>query len=169
MKKSKTRKAVKRQTIKILIIASLVAFIGISSKHEASKSPVVKELPKMVQSITQPVIASNLSATTTISAIPVEPTDMKEWVKWKTGQAGLKWSDIDCLISHESGWREMSYYINRGGKSLDRGLWMWNDKWNGHVTNECAFDFKCSTIAAIKKIKHDGNYNAWYGYKNNCK
>lgn len=165
----KTRKAVKRQTIKILIIVGLVAFVGISTKHEAQKSPVVKELPKMVQSITQPVIASNLTPTTTILAIPVEPTDMREWVKWKTGQSGLKWEDVDCLIKNESGWREMAYFINRGGKSLDRGLWMWNDKWNAHISNECSFDFKCSTIEAIKKIKRDGNYNAWYGYKNNCK
>lgn len=165
----KTKRAVKRQTTKILIIIVLSAFVGFSTKHEAQKSSVVKELPKMVQSTAQPVLASNSVPTTTIQPIPVEPTDMKEWVKWKTGQAGLKWEDVKCLIDHESGWREMAYFINRGEKSLDRGLWMWNDKWNSHISNECSFDFKCSTIEAIKKIKHDGNYNAWYGYKNNCK
>lgn len=165
----KTKKAVKRQSIKILLVIAFVAFLGFATKNEAQKQPVVKELPKMVQSTVQPVLAQNLTPTTTISTITEEPMDMKEWVKWKTSQAGLKWEDVKCLIDHESGWREMAYFINKGGKSLDRGLWMWNDKWNSHVTNECSFDYKCSTIAAIKKIKHDGNYNAWYGYRNNCK
>lgn len=98
-----------------------------------------------------------------------EPTEMKEWVLWKVKSAGLNVKAIDCLLTHESGYREMAYYINQGGKSLDRGLWMWNDHWNARITNECAFDYKCSTEAAIAKIKRDGNMNAWYGYVNNCR
>ena len=59
--------------------------------------------------------------------------------------------------------------LTGGGASLDRGLWMWNDKWNARITNECAFDYKCSTVAAIAKIKRDGGMGAWYGYVNYCK
>lgn len=101
-------------------------------------------------------------ATTTAS--PEE--NIKEWVKAQTLAAGLKWEDVECLIRNESGWRPMAYHINAGGSSLDRGLFMWNDRWNTHISNECAFDWKCSTIEALKKIKADGGYRAWYGTKN---
>ena len=165
----KTKRAVKRQTTKILIIIALSAFVGFSTKHEVKNQPVVKELPKMVQSMAQPVLASTYIATTTIQPIPVEPTDMKEWVKWKTGQAGLKWEDVKCLVDKESRWDDMAIYDNPNGAGVDRGLFMFSSIWHKEISNKDAFDYKKATEHFIKIVKKDKNYHQWWGYVNNCK
>ena len=91
---------------------------------------------------------------------------MKEWVLLEAYKSGLDAQDFECLVRNESGWREMAYYVNND-KSVDRGLMMWNSKWNSHISNECAFSYKCAVTEAIKKIKKDGGYGAWYGF-NKC-
>lgn len=93
---------------------------------------------------------------------------MKEWVLLEAYKAGLGMQDFECLVRNESGWREMAYYVNND-KSVDRGLMMWNSKWNSHISNECAFSYRCAVTEAIKKIKKDGGYGAWYAYKAHCK
>ena len=165
----KTKKAVKRQSSKIFVIIALVAFIGFETKNEAQKQPRMVNLPKMVQDTTKPVIASNLTTTTTIYTIPEEPTDMKEWVKWKTGQAGLKWDDVNCLISRESHWDDMAIFDNPNGAGVDRGLFMFSSIWHKEISNKDSFDYKKSTEHFIRIVKKDKNYHQWWGYVNYCK
>ena len=97
-----------------------------------------------------------------IKAIPAKVLSVREYVKQEILSAGLDWDKIQCTLDHESDFRVMAYYVN-SDKSVDRGIWMWNDKWNKRISNECAFDKVCSTKEAIAKIKHDGNLSAWYG------
>ena len=111
--------------------------------------------------IIREVVATPASAST-------DEVTHKDWIKKTIEDSGLKWKDVECLINHESSFNEFSYYVN-GDKSVDRGLWAWNDKWNKHISNDCAFNYKCSTIEAIIKIKKDGGYGAWHGYTSFCK
>lgn len=93
--------------------------------------------------------------------------NIKKEVLEMFAKAGLNTELAECTVRNESGWREFAYHVNKDS-SLDRGIWMWNDRWNPHISNECAFSWKCSTIAAIEKIKADKGYGAWYGNKK-CK
>lgn len=91
----------------------------------------------------------------------------RDWIFSQTRKAGLKDSDIECLIIHESGWNTEAYHINNDKyKSLDMGIWMLNDHWQG-VSRACAFDLVCSTNFALKIIKEKG-YQPWHGYTGNC-
>jgi hypothetical protein len=56
-------------------------------------------------------------------------------------------------------------YVNDNG-TTDRGLWMLNNYWHKEVSDECAYDYKCSTAVAIEIVKKWGNFNAWYCYRN---
>lgn len=94
-----------------------------------------------------------------------EEPEMKEWVLNEVAMAGLDVEEIDCLIKNESGWNNWAYNINTNG-TTDMGLWMWNSIHKNNVSVECRFDYKCATKKAIEKILHDGNYGAWYGYRN---
>jgi hypothetical protein len=94
--------------------------------------------------------------------------EMKEWIKQEIEKAGLKWEDVDCLIQNESGWNNYSYNVNWNNKTTDTGLWMINSVHKKTISYEDRLDYKKSTAWAIAKIKHDGNYSAWYGYLNNC-
>lgn len=46
-------------------------------------------------------------------------------------------------------------------KTLDRGLWMYNDYWRADVSDECAYNAECSTRQAIKDI-NAGKKDKWY-------
>ena len=96
-----------------------------------------------------------------------EPS-MKEWVKAEILKAGLNWEEVDCLIFNESGWDNWKYGINTNG-STDFGLWQWNSVNKDIVSVECRWDYKCATKKAIEKRIRDRNWEAWYGYVNNCK
>jgi len=97
----------------------------------------------------------------------VEPT-MKEWIKTEVENAGLNWNEVDCLIQNESGWDNWKYGINTNG-STDFGLWQINSIHKETVSVECRWDYKCSTYWAIQKRLNQGHWEAWYGYKHNCK
>lgn len=84
--------------------------------------------------------------------------------------AGLSTTEAICLINHESGWDSEAMKVNKDANStLDRGLWQINAYWHYEVNNACAMDIECSTKEAIRIRKANGNWNQWYGFKNNCK
>lgn len=53
--------------------------------------------------------------------------------------------------------------INQNG-TIDRGLYQWNDFYHPEITNECAFNIRCSTTAFCKAVKN-GNINWWFASK----
>jgi hypothetical protein len=94
----------------------------------------------------------------------------KEWVVDTCEKAGLKRSDVECLIQHESSWDENGWLANWDNRAgTDRGLFAFNSLHHGEVSNRCAFNFVCSTYEFIRVAKANGNYNAWTGYVKNCK
>ncbi|XP_018014658.1 lysozyme c-1-like [Hyalella azteca] len=93
------------------------------------------------------------------------------------GFAQSSLGDWVCLVQHESSFNTAAVGQNKGSK--DYGLFQINDYYwcnSGTGTNDCnincdklkdndiADDVKCA-----KKIFGRHGFNAWYGWKNNCK
>ena len=116
--------------------------------------------------VTDP-IKQEMIAEVLVPSVHAEPS-MKEYVKLEIEKAGLSWEEVDCLIQNESGWDNWKYGINTNG-STDFGLWQWNSVNKATVSVECRWDYKFATKKAIEKRIRDRNWEAWYGYTNNCK
>ena len=101
----------------------------------------------------------------TVRAEAYQPT-MKEWVLDRVEESGLDRNKVDCLLWHESHYYQYAINKNSNG-TFDTGLWQINDIHN--ISREDTFDYKKATEWSIKKIKHDGNYEAWYAYRTYCK
>lgn len=68
------------------------------------------------------------------------------------------------LAKGESTYCKNMYNVNHhasGLISVDRGCFGINDHWHKEVSDECAFDLKCSQIATMNIIKQDGNCHQW--------
>ena len=51
--------------------------------------------------------------------------------------------------------------------STDRGMWMINSYWWSHVTDECAYDWRCATKAVSERTQgFTTNKTQWSVYKN---
>jgi hypothetical protein len=89
----------------------------------------------------------------------------EEWIRREVEAAGLDWETFSCIIKNESGWND--YAINKNtNKTFDTGILQINDVHK--LPRWFTFDYKMSTLWAIKKRQADGNYNAWSMYKK-CK
>lgn len=84
---------------------------------------------------------------------------MKDWVLNEMRKAGIDEYKVWALVNCESRWDSYAYLVNKD-KTLDRGLWMFNDHFQPQVSNSCAWDYKCSTREAIKLIKKQG-FKPW--------
>ncbi|KAA0193880.1 hypothetical protein HAZT_HAZT003128 [Hyalella azteca] len=86
------------------------------------------------------------------------------------GFAQSSLGDWVCLVQHESSFNTAAVGQNKGSK--DYGLFQINDYYcleydfrNSELKdNDIADDVKCA-----KKIFGRHGFNAWYGWKNNCK
>jgi hypothetical protein len=91
----------------------------------------------------------------------------REYIFQEAEKAGLDISKVDCLIDHESDYKN-TWNVNKNG-SVDFGRWMINSVHIGNsITLECAVNLECSTAWSIERLKK-GKWDMWYGYKNNCK
>ena len=74
-----------------------------------------------------------------------------------------------CLVKHESGENCNARHVNNDG-SVDLGCYQWNDYWQipGFLDLNCIGDLKCETQKFIEKVNNDGNFEAWYGFTDNC-
>ena len=94
-------------------------------------------------------------------------------VKAMIRDAGLDVDLADRIIQHESWWKEDNKHWNnaivRNNKIVqpahwDRGLWMISEYWHPEVSDECAFDWFCSTREAIRIWKNRGPQE-WVAYQ----
>src|SRR3990167_9284773 len=74
-------------------------------------------------------------------------------------EAGLDAELADRIIQHESWWNPDNSHLNKDG-SLDRGLFMINNVYHSEVSDECAYDWFCSTREAIRIAKSRG-WSEW--------
>lgn len=155
-----------------LIILNIIIFHQLYDQYQGLEQFVVaKANTQGSAQLSTPTgfIAREVRVTQPVSAKMEEDslTDLsvQEWVRREVETAGLKWSDVDCLIRNESGWNEYAINKNKNG-TFDLGLVQINDIHK--VSRKDAFNYKFSTKWMISKRLRDGNYNAWYGY-DKCK
>lgn len=97
-----------------------------------------------------------------------EELPIKAYIRQEVERVGLSWNEVNCLIEHESGWSEWAQGVNNN-HTTDSGIFQINSVHKNTISLEDRFDYKKATTWAINKRLHDGNWNAWYGYKYNCK
>lgn len=85
---------------------------------------------------------------------------IKEYVHKETEKEGLKWIDVNAVITCESHWNQYAININRNG-TYDAGLYQINSIHK--LPNECLFSVECSTKWALDRYKK--NPNIWICYK----
>ena len=139
------------------VIASLVMFTGYGT-------------PKLIELVKNP-LGDTVYASTEVNVKNPKRTEpsMREWVLDQVEQAGLNPDEVDCLIQNESGWSNWKYNVNWNNQSVDLGLWQINSIHKDSISVEGRLDYKQATMWSINKRLNDGNWNAWYGWLNNCK
>jgi len=56
---------------------------------------------------------------------------------------------------------------NEPAGSVDRGMWMLNSHWWGHVSDACAYDWPCATAAVCERTRgFTANQSQWVAYTN---
>ena len=86
-----------------------------------------------------------------------ENKPMKEFVLSIVASKGIDRRVAEKLIYCESRWDE-----NAVSETQDRGLWQISKLWHSEVSDDCAFDYKCSTGEAIRIYKESGNsFRQW--------
>jgi len=66
-------------------------------------------------------------------------------------------SDYLVKLAHcESSLNPQAVHLNNSGGSVDRGLFQWNNHYQKQISDQCAFDIRCSTERAIEKINAGG-------------
>jgi len=91
-----------------------------------------------------------------------ETDPIKTYVLKEIYKAGLNPDEAEAIINCESKWNADAHAINWNGKQgIDRGLWQINSLYHPEVSNECSYDYKCSTKEAIRIYKDRGNWSAW--------
>ena len=142
----------------------LLIAIFVSSMFGASMTGI-KNIEKVLEKTFQ---VDNVQAEVTITT----PTWQEE-VKMMIRDAGLDVELATRLVQHESWWDYQNNHWNtaiyRNGKLVqpahwDRGLWMISEYWHPEVSDECAFDWFCSTREAIRIWKNRGPQE-WVAYQ----
>lgn len=102
-------------------------------------------------------------ASTQVTVGKTKEPSMREWVKQEIEKAGLNWEEANAIIECESNWNVNAHQVNWDSKKgVDRGLWQISSLYHKEVTNQCAYDFRCSTKEAIRINKEWGGWGAWY-------
>lgn len=69
-----------------------------------------------------------------------------------------------AIVLCESAGKIKATHTNTDG-SVDRGLWQINKRWHPDITDACAFNPACSTMAASRISGLGTNFGAWSCYK----
>jgi hypothetical protein len=78
-----------------------------------------------------------------------------------TKDEDIKW--VLGKLWNESRWDQYAIGVNKGG-TIDRGIAQINNHYHPEISNECAFDLKCS-LEFVIKYRKDGK-DIWYGSDN---
>jgi hypothetical protein len=83
---------------------------------------------------------------------------MMAYVIYEANKAGIDSKKVVRLLKECENKKldPNAYYVNKGGTTVDRGLFMINDYWHPEVSNECAWDWECSTKEFIRIYKKRG-------------
>lgn len=149
----KTGKFTKKQKISFYAITVLV-IAGILACAVVGAQDIYQAGSQRVRDFFHPKVETAVAETP-------EPTDMKEWVLWRVGKAGIDPYEAYMIIQKESKWNPeaMQWKLNDNG--VDIGLWQINSYHHPEVKPSCSLDYKCATEAAIKIHDSWKGWGAW--------
>jgi hypothetical protein len=139
----------------LLLINYLIAIHGFIPFAQALMSEVWPRPQVVVKEVVKEVYTE------------IEPTDPDAWVAWRIAKAGLNPLEAAVVQVNESGYtnNDNRFNVNTNG-SVDLGRWQWNSLHikSGHITIECAGNYRCSTEKAIEARLKDGSWSVkWFG------
>ena len=148
---------------KFLIIGTVFAYLFVGTYSFATDTrtitvqgggAMVSEVQAVKQATPQ-LAGDDLLSPVGEVELPVREFTEKEYILYEVERAGLNPAIAEKIIFCESRFQEDSSNTNKDG-SIDRGIWMINDKWHSEVSSKCCYDYKCATEAAIKIAKKRG-------------
>ena len=116
--------------------------------------------------VNQLISKLKLTVDSLVTTIEVQNTHAYTWqdeVNEMLRKAGLDVYVADQIIWGESRWDVKALHKNRDG-SVDRGLWQISSYYHPEVSKNCAYDFRCATVEAIRIQKEKG-WDEWSAYK----
>lgn len=102
----------------------------------------------------QPIVGINIARAAVEEEMPIRLYVLNEFYK-----AGLNVDSADRIISCESKFNVNAINVNKNG-TIDAGIFQINSI-HKDITLQDRIDYKKATAWAIKKIKHDGGWQAW--------
>ncbi len=89
-----------------------------------------------------------------------EPETPKAAIARLAKENNFKWPEyLSRLAFFESSYNPKAINKNKNG-SIDRGIFQWNDKAHPEISDKCAFNIECSTLATMKAI-NEGHQGWW--------
>ena len=160
------KKHVKRlHIIYILLTLCVISWLTFAYQYHRCYTEIMSQEQALISKAGQTIIKLGKTRQALASIQAPEEMSMKEWIKWRVTSEGIDWDKFDCMVRHESNYNQYAINKNTNG-TYDIGYLQINELHK--LPREVAFDYKGATEWAINKIKHDGNYMAWYGYRNFC-
>lgn len=141
----------------ILILMGLVVLYALISRY-------VNRMPLISPLVSGPV---QVKAKEPEVVIPCDDTP-QHYLECKAYQKEITWEDHNKLFRivnecENKSWDPNATNVNKhkdGSTSIDRGIFMINDRYHKKLTNEKAFDFKANIDYAIDLYKRSG-INQW--------
>ena len=129
-----------------LVVLFLVIGLAVMGNGLQMTDPVKNEVENEVVSV--------------LKGAPSDNVSVEQQIRDIANEHNFQWPDYLVRLSFcES--RHNPYATNgNGGHSIDRGLFQWNDKYHPEISDECAFDIRCSTIETMNAI-NSGNQSWW--------
>ena len=147
------------------VFTATYAFIDISNNFVISNDGVVTASIGTVPIVAPEQVESEMALPEqVISAVMIETEKSNEMqIREIACEFGFKWtdwlirlakceSDLNEKISNDKG--------NTPAGSIDRGIFQINDYWHSEVSNECAYDLRCSTIWTMQRV-NAGYQSEW--------
>lgn len=104
------------------------------------------------------ILFTNLSPTT-FESYQHKTTQAKVF-ELLNAQLTVREADKMMAVAYcESRFEQFATHANKNG-SIDRGVWQISNKFHKEVSDECSFNIRCSTSAAIKIFKQR-NFKEW--------
>jgi hypothetical protein len=98
-----------------------------------------------------------------LEAIAFTHLSVEEQIREIAREHNFQWPDYLVKLAHCESTMNPSASNSIGNKpvgSIDRGLFQINDYWHPNVSDECAYNLRCSTEYTIKLI-NKGKQNLW--------
>ena len=143
-------------SVPLVTEGSRTSSIGAISKDEGMEDSIELNLCGLESVVCQNEIDSPPPQNYFITGTSQIEAQIREIAK----RENFKWPDyLVRLAYYESRFNPKAVNVNKN-KTVDRGLFQWNRYYHPEITDTCAYDVECSTIATMNAI-NAGKQKEW--------